>query len=267
MILKLTVWLSYLLLPFAVGQYVLRPMAYSFINLVNGIALKSLLLGGYLALTLALLLFMLWELWRTGQRVWIVILTTGFLAFNPYAFALRDVTLLGDLQRLDELNLDPSRYQVRRNGEVLELRGTVSLGMWQQAQRVLEANPQITRVDIQSPGGRVSPAIAIADQIRARNLDTQTQGRCFSACTLIFLAGQQRSIGDYAQLGFHAAFTPTASGQRIPSARVNQAIIQRFVANGVDPTFAQRAWTTPSDDLWLPNSDQLLAANYANSIL
>jgi len=257
---------SYLLLPFAVGQYVLRPLAYSFLNLTQGVTLKSWLLGGYLLATAALVLFMGWELWRSRKQrspVVLLLLILAFASQNPYQFAWRDAQLLGDLQRLQQLNLDPSNYQARVVGNTLELRGTISVGMWQTAASLLERHPNLREVNIQSPGGQVSPAIAIADQLRLRNLNTYTSGQCFSACTLIFLAGQNRALGPYAQLGFHAAFRPTADGQRIASPRINQAIIQRFVSTGVEPSFAIRAWSTPSDDLWLPDTEQLLAARYA----
>lgn len=268
--LKLVTWISYLLLPFAVGQYVLRPVAYSLINLVQGLPLKSVLLLAYLGLTILLVGFMVWELYRTSrgaQRAWIAGIAVAFLALNPYHFVIRDMGLLTDLQRLDELSLDPAQYRVRVSGNELQLSGTVSLGMWQDVQTALRENPGLTNVAIQSPGGRVSPAIAIADQIRTRGLDTSASGRCFSACTLIFLAGENRRVGRFSQFGFHAAYRPAANGERIPSTQINQAIVQRFVGRGVDPAFAVAAWTTPSDDLWLPDSDQLLAAKYATDRL
>ena len=62
--------------------------------------------------------------------------------------------------------------------------------MWRAVQRTLIEHPGIALVEVNSPGGQVSPAIAIADLIRKRGLDTLAEGRCYSACTLIFLAGQ-----------------------------------------------------------------------------
>lgn len=270
MLFKLLTWLSYLALPFAVGQYVLRPAAYSLINFSPGLLVKSTLMLGYLGLTIGLMAFMAWELYRTSkgrQRAWVAVLAVAFLLTDPYRFVVRDIGLLTDLQRLDQLSLDPAEYRVRVSGSQLQLSGTVSIGMWQEVQAALAAHPNIQTIAIQSPGGRVSPAIAIADQIRTRGLDTQAEGRCFSACTLIFLAGENRSLGRFSQFGFHAAYRPGADGQRIPSVRINQAIVQRFVSRGVDPEFSVTAWTTPSNDLWLPSTDQLLSANYATDLL
>ena len=258
--------LAYLALPFAVGQYVFRPLAYTLVNLFPGLGLKSLLLAAYLLITVALIGFMAFELWRQtrGRQRWGAALTAlAMLALNPYEFVWRDGLLLTDLRQVEQINLDPADYQVRVQGTDLVLNGTVSIGMWQQVRRTLAENPNIRQVRLASPGGQVSPAIAMADQFRALGLSTYTNSRCFSACTLLFLSGQERTLGPYAQLGFHAAYRLDAGGNRIASGSINRALIERFVRQGVDPDFSLRAWSTPSDHLWLPDADRLLRSGYA----
>lgn len=258
--------IAYLSLPFAVGQYVLRPLAYSLINFVPGISVKSLLLAAYLLATLALVAFMAWELWRQTkgpQRLAALGIALAMLTLNPYEFVWRDGLLLTDLQQIERIDLDPADYSVRVVGQTLQIQGTVGIGMWQAVREALREHPNVNQVHLASPGGQVSPAIAIADEIRRRGLSTYTNSRCFSACTLLFLSGQERVLGPYAQLGFHAAYRVNPEGQRIASGPINRALIERFVNSGVDTNFSIKAWTTPSDHLWLPDKATLLAAGYA----
>jgi hypothetical protein len=66
------------------------------------------------------------------------------------------------------------------------------------------------------PGGRVSPALKIGNEIRARGWSTLVPagGKCASACSMIWLAGQTRMLGAGAQIGFHAMSMMMRDGQR-----------------------------------------------------
>ena len=132
MIKKLVMWLAYLLLPIAVGQYVFRPMAYSFIAVTDGPAAKSILIGSYLLLTLALIGFMAYELWRKfrgREGLWVALIALALASQSPYGFIGKDAQLLTDLQRLDELTLDPSDYRVQVRDDRLLISGTVGTEM------------------------------------------------------------------------------------------------------------------------------------------
>ncbi len=61
-------------------------------------------------------------------------------------------------------------------------------------------------VVLTGPGGRVDPALAIGREIRARGMRTLVPAgaTCASACSLIWLAGTQRLLGEGARIGFHA---------------------------------------------------------------
>lgn len=76
---------------------------------------------------------------------------------------------------------------------------------------------------LDSPGGIIQSGLAIGRLIRARRLETVVPNRsiCFSTCGLIWLAGEERWLGDGARVGFHAAFTPAPGGRR--TARVSSS--------------------------------------------
>jgi len=73
-----------------------------------------------------------------------------------------------------------------------------------------------------SPGGSVSSALDIADDIRRKGLSTTIRGYCRSACALIFLGGVQRTLADSkSHVDFHAMYSYNYSSptQRPSTAR------------------------------------------------
>jgi hypothetical protein len=62
---------------------------------------------------------------------------------------------------------------------------------------------------LNSPGGRLEPAIEIGSTIRKRKFATLVHdgASCASACALVWLAGVSRAMGQSAKLGFHSAHT------------------------------------------------------------
>jgi hypothetical protein len=62
---------------------------------------------------------------------------------------------------------------------------------------------KIRKLRITGPGGDMSAARKIADVLITHNINTVAHKECNSACTLIFLAGQSRTLEVDAELGFH----------------------------------------------------------------
>ena len=76
------------------------------------------------------------------------------------------------------------------------------------------AGPGRTTVLIDSPGGSITPAIAIGRLVRARGLrvevarvadgrPTDASASCASACVLVLAAGTSRGVGPAARVGVH----------------------------------------------------------------
>lgn len=72
-------------------------------------------------------------------------------------------------------------------------------------------------VILSGPGGAVAPALAIGREIRRRGLDTVVPANtdCASACSLIWLAGTRRLLGDGARIGLHATSFFQRDGTRV----------------------------------------------------
>lgn len=86
---------------------------------------------------------------------------------------------------------------------------------------------------------------------------------CYSACTTLFLAGRERTLGNNAILGFHAPFPIEPSGDPATAAREYEAELRQA---GIPANFARRVVTTPHDAIWNPTIDELFAAGVITHI-
>ncbi len=76
--------------------------------------------------------------------------------------------------------------------DVIRIKGPLNLRDGDKFRSLALASPKAT-VYLDSPGGRVSPAIEIGTIIRLKGFETAVEeGQCSSACALIWLAGEPR---------------------------------------------------------------------------
>ena len=68
---------------------------------------------------------------------------------------------------------------------------------------LLKANDQVRLLKLSSSGGEVEAAYEIVDIVIEQQLDTHVIDFCESACTLILLAGINRTAEQNAKIGFH----------------------------------------------------------------
>ena len=96
----------------------------------------------------------------------------------------------------------------------------------------------------------------LARYVQNRGLDTYAEGRCESACTIVFIAGRDRAATPNARLGFHS---PTGLG-RSPS---SQSVGRDYMGNlyreaGVSASFVKHALTVAGSDMWYPSRGEEL---------
>lgn len=138
----------------------------------------------------------------------------------------------------------------------------------------LEHEPEIDTVVLNAPGGSIAVAEAMSQVIEQFGADTEVQGRCLSACTLIFLGGKRRTLAKGSLLGFHRSYVevPTLSVGR-PTFTTDDvsseydvgedAALQSvhfMLKHGVDIQFALKALTYERGDMWIPSREELRAA-------
>ncbi|MDF3931350.1 ATP-dependent Clp protease proteolytic subunit [Pseudomonas citronellolis] len=175
---------------------------------------------------------------------------------------------------LGQSPIPPYRLSLMRDDTELELAGGISFGTFAALQKSLDEHPDVRIIHLNSSGGLVKEAMSIADLIRSRELTTYTSGDCISACTLAFLAGQERLLGEKGRIGFHS---PSLVGSNQPNFDLNAVFSQALKSRGASPVFIFKAMTTPPDKLWFPDNAELKreyiitdvvdSRNYATSLV
>lgn len=187
-----------------------------------------------------------------------VILSVVFLAYSfgryriPNAIAYLQITFGGDQTPHHVIRLF-------NGGRVVTLGGGFDFGTADALRTVLDASPGVRTVELNSMGGRVAEADQVRRIIMARHLATYTATTCASACTVAYIGGNPRYLATGARLAFHEFSFPGLSPQQ--NAAINGHGRSTLINAGVSPWFAQKAFTTPPNRLWTPDSATLLAAH------
>jgi len=144
---------------------------------------------------------------------------------------------------LSKFTLDPSiawtplwfrphteiRYDPLNDLHTIYVTGKIEFGLGRRLKGLLDTHPEITRLELNSPGGVISEARGVGLLVRERALDTIVVEQCFSACTLIYVSGRQRLLHDRAQLA--------------------------------------RAFATPHSEMWTPGHGQLIASGLVHHVI
>ncbi len=147
---------------------------------------------------------------------------------------------------------------------------------------LLKSEQSIKEIELNSAGGDVEAAFYMADLIIDYELDTNVNGTCESACTLMLLAGERRTVERGSWVGFHQSYWDApyiqgyfernkdskgwsnafefASWMYEDTQREVLRNLQYFVERGVDAGFAIKTMKATSDDMWYPRRKELEAA-------
>lgn len=131
--------------------------------------------------------------------------------------------------------------------------GPIGYGSAERLKKALDTYPQLTLLELDSPGGFVSEEYKIASLVEEYGLDTLVLGKCASACTGVFLAGNRRFVGDDARLGFHQSGykgrprdTQWSDAEYLTFLAYNEkAIDAAFSMNALNTSYYSSWWPTP----------------------
>ncbi len=192
--------------------------------------------------------------WGTVAKAVLVascIATAGTIVRSaiPQAMETYEIAVLGDP------TIPSYGIRVMRDGSEAEFFGGIRIGATEALRAVLDRNPRVHVLHIDSGGGRFVEAERMADLVRARRLSTYVSGTCASACTLVFPAGRERWLGSKAELGFHApdfgVFDTRLQAQGLAQWR------EALLAAGYRPAFVDRGLAVPFSEMWYPTREQL----------
>ncbi|MEO9459214.1 MAG: hypothetical protein ABJE63_15325 [Lentilitoribacter sp.] len=148
--------------------------------------------------------------------------------------------------------------EVSNDGHTVFIKGDINYPLHMSLLATLEKNEQIKTVMLSSDGGIIFAARAMAIKITEQGLNTKVEENCYSACTLIFMAGSKRELGNAGELGFHLYATKSTLTASILDIEAQVEKDKDYLrARGVAEGFIKTAYSTPPDEIWVPNKDQL----------
>lgn len=175
--------------------------------------------------------------------------------------ALGFATIQIEVDRLPDYHL-----RVITEDKAIVIDGQIANGLSRDFKELLAEEPSISKIVLNSNGGRIFEARGVAKQIIERGLDTFVIGHCRSACTIAFMAGKTRSLGENGRLGFHSyrlngvmAFVDPKEEQEKDRAF--------FLRQGLEPSFVEQIFATPHSGMWQPHAERLLDAGVIHQII
>lgn len=156
-------------------------------------------------------------------------------------------------------------FTIGRNG-VLSLQGVIQPGSASRLRDVLNAPAApITTITLDSPGGALNDAMAMARLIRQHGLSTSVRANatCASSCPLILAGGTKRHVSRDATIAVHQFHSPGSLAdprQALSDAQLVTARISRHLDEmGVDPALWLHALDTPPRSLYVLSPEQMRA--------
>jgi hypothetical protein len=141
------------------------------------------------------------------------------------------------------------------NPGVIALNGDIDVNSGLNFRRALQAAPNAKLVTLNSPGGNVQMGLLIADDIHQRKLATYIpkESKCFSACSFVFLAGDERKVDG--ALGVHqiSSDSPDLVGAQLAISDIIE-VLNRF---GTPMDVMHIMFKTPPDDMHVFSQEEV----------
>lgn len=145
----------------------------------------------------------------------------------------------------------------KEGGQFLVLDGEITPKTSFIFQSVVEQADVNGLVIAQSPGGDLLAAHQIGRTIKRRRMNTLVLVSCISACVDIFVAGNNREMMDFAELGLHSATNRDVSYQ-----------IDRKYWNEMGfPTINEKAYRVPNNRLWIMDAKRARELRVATNVI
>lgn len=148
---------------------------------------------------------------------------------------------------------------------VLQASGSIDQGAAERFEtELIERGEYIRTISLDSPGGSLDDAMAMARLIREKGLSTEVRdgALCASSCPLILAGGPVRKVAEKAAVGLHQFYAVSSRElgpeQAMADAQLTTARITRHLIDmGVDPAMWLHALDTPPRRLYYLSEDEL----------
>ena len=160
------------------------------------------------------------------------------------------------------------RVELIDDGSIIHLKGGLGFGISKEVKRLIDANPNVKGIILDSTGGRIYEGRELSKLILINGLDTYTLKGCYSACGTAFISGNKRYLANGANLAFHQYNLGAKSLQPyvdMPSEQQKDLMI--YERRGISQDFIDRIFTASQDDLWYPTIDEMIVAGVIHGIV
>jgi len=151
--------------------------------------------------------------------------------------------------------------------------------------KTLKENPNIKTLHLTSWGGSIGAAADMSDIIIDFGLNTHVKEICFSACNLLLIGGEKRTLEKGSKIGFHRSSWDSESMKDYYKDKENQEYFgwknefdfsswvyddsqediykqfKYYLERGISPEFVIETMRARSEDGWYPRRKELLEAN------
>ena len=145
------------------------------------------------------------------------------------------------------------RVDISFDRKTLVLEGVMANGMMSAMDQILTQSPRLETVVLDSPGGDIFEARQFANRIQQYNLNTKVLVECSASCLIPFMAGQARTMGAGAKLGFHRYgldFKQLRPYLDLESERIKDKAF--FESRSISGVFMQMYMSEDRRALWYP---------------
>ena len=148
------------------------------------------------------------------------------------------------------------------DGPCIAVRGEMATGVAGAVQKAINENPQIKKIWLWSNGGWVDSGWWLYKTIKKNRMDTYTK-RCWSACTMAFIAGKNRILirgSGERGLGFHKV---SVDGSVTANSLSGEGKVRNlYRKTGVKNWFIKKAFEASPHQMWYPTPRELLDAGF-----
>ena len=149
--------------------------------------------------------------------------------------------------------------RVVREGTELEITGGFKYGLTRQARAIAAASPNLKLVHLASTGGRIGEALELVKLLKERHLSTYVGASCLSACTIAFIAGENRFLKSGARLGFHR--------ESFAGAESSDLMRKLLLDAGIERPFVDKVAAQSSAGMWYPTTGELEASHVVTALV
>ena len=143
--------------------------------------------------------------------------------------------------------------KLSEDGSRVYLKGEFNFDLNSDLQILLKQNATIKTIELDSSGGLIYAARALAFTIGKNQLNTHVEGVCNSACTVAFMAGNNRTLGENGKIGFHQYEFQKQHPLQVKQAEDEQEKDrQYFLGRGVSKEFLETVYRSGHHAIWQP---------------